>query len=240
MATLDTEDGNILDAEAVNWRRIVYPVAGLVIVLLGGLSIYYYQQNQRDQMELEARQAIFEAKTPEALRAVADQYPKTAQADFALIDAANLSLAQRDYAGAIQDYRRISDNPRGDAMLRDSAQVGLASALEANGKLDDAIAAYLTVAQRGKASPYAPFAYTSAARLYQQKGDKKNEREMLNEAVALGGDSPFIKEAQYQLKMMEPASTASNDIAAAILKAATNSMAHPSPAASPTNSAPAH
>jgi predicted negative regulator of RcsB-dependent stress response len=239
MATLDTEDGNILDAEAVNWRRIVYPVVGFVIILLGGLSIYYYQQSQRDQQELEARQAIFQARTPEALRAVANQYPKTVQADFALLEAASLSLAQRDYAGAIQDYRRISDNARGDAMLGDSARVGLASALEASGKLDDAIQAYLTVAHRGKASPYAPFAYTSAARLYEQKGDKKNERQILNEAVALGGDSPFIKEAQYQLKMMEPASPASNDIAAAILKAATKSMTHPSPAASPTNSAPA-
>jgi predicted negative regulator of RcsB-dependent stress response len=215
MATLETEDANILDADAVNWRKIVYPVVGAVVLLLGGLAIYYYQQSQRDEQETEARQAIVQSTTPEALRQVADQYPKTTQAGFALLGAGDLSMAQRDYAGAGKDYRRVADSSDADPILRDSARIGLGSALEADNKLDEAIEAYLTVAHRGKASPYAPFAYTSAARLYEQKNDKENERKILTEAAGMGGDSPFIKEADYRLKALErsapsPATPATN------------------------------
>lgn len=218
MAILDMSDGNIVDAESINWRRIAYPVVGFIVLLLGGLGIYYYQLSQRDQLETTARQEILQAKTAADLRKVADQYPKTTQATLALLDAANLSMTKRDYTGAAADYRRAADSTEADRTLRDSAQLGLGSAFEAANKIDDAIAAYLVVAHRGKAGPYAPFAYTSAARLYEQKNDKANERKTLGEAAALGGDSPFVKEAQYQLKALTPP---------------------PAPSAPPTTAAPA-
>jgi predicted negative regulator of RcsB-dependent stress response len=208
MATLENEDANILDVQAVNWRRIVYPVVGCIVVVLVGLGIYYYLQGQRDQREMQAREAILQARTPETLRAVAAQYSGTTQATFALLDAAGLSFTQHDYAGATADYQKISDDAKTDPVLRDSARIGLASVDEANGKTDDAIQTYLLVAHRGRSTPYAPFAYTSAARLYEQKGDHANEKQMLSQAAALGGESAFVKEAQYRLKLLEtPAPT---------------------------------
>jgi hypothetical protein len=91
--------------------------------------------------------------------------------------------------------------------LRDPAKLGLASAQEANGKTDDAINTYLEVARLGAKSPFAPFAYVSAAVLYDQRGDKVNERKILTEVAALDSDSPFVKQAQYKLKELTAAQT---------------------------------
>ena len=90
MATLQTQDANIFEREAVNWRLIVYPILALLVLVLGGLGLYYYQQSQRDEHELQARQEILKAKTPEALAQVADHFPGTSQANFALMAAAQL------------------------------------------------------------------------------------------------------------------------------------------------------
>ena len=36
MATLNTDDANILDAEAINWRLIVYPLVLAVVIIVVG------------------------------------------------------------------------------------------------------------------------------------------------------------------------------------------------------------
>ncbi len=45
------------------------------------------------------------------------------------------------------------------------------------------------------------------ATLYDQRGDKDNERKILTEAATLDPDSPFVKEAQFKLKQLNPQST---------------------------------
>ena len=202
MATLESDDSNILDAETINWRLVVYPILAALVVVVGGLGYYYYLQDQREQLEVSARAALVQAKTPEDLVKVADQFPGADQATLALLSAADGSFTKRDYAAAIADYQRIIQTVTTDAELRDSAQLGLASSLEANGKIDDAINAYLVVAQEGAKSPYAPFAYNAVGRLYQERGDKYKEREILTEAASLDPDSPFVKQAQFELKEM--------------------------------------
>ncbi len=205
MATLESDDSNILDAEAINWRLVVYPILAVLILVVGGLGYYYYLQNQREELEISARAAIVQAKSPEELVKVADQFPHSDQGTLALLDAADGSFAKRDFAAAIQDYQRIIQSATAPAELRDSAQLGLASALEANGKIDDAIKACLEVARSGAKSPYAAFACNAAARLYEERGDKDKEREILTEAASLDPDSPFVKQAQFKLKEMTAA-----------------------------------
>ena len=205
MATLESDDSNIIDAETTNWRLVVYPILAALVVAVGGFGYYYYLQAQREQLEASARGTLLQAKTPEELVKVADQFAGTDQGILARMNAADASFSKRDYAAAIADYQRITQPVTTDAELRDSAQLGLASSLEANGKIDDAINAYLDVARRGAKSPYAPFACNSAARLYDQRGDKDKEREILTEAASLDPDSPFVKQAQFQLKQMAAA-----------------------------------
>jgi predicted negative regulator of RcsB-dependent stress response len=162
MATLDTDEANLIDAETVNWRLIVYPVLAVLIVVVGGLGYYYYLQDQREQHEATARTALLQAKTPEEFTKVADQYPGTTQASLALTSAAKASFDKHDYTAAIADYQRIIKDSANDPELHDSAQLGIAASLEASGKTDDAVNAFLEVGRLGAKSPYAPYAYFAA------------------------------------------------------------------------------
>jgi hypothetical protein len=198
---------------------IVYPLLAVLVLVVGGFGIYVYLQNQRELHEGQARQALLQAKTPVALVQVAEDFPQTTHAVLALLQAAGLSFDQKDYAGAEKDYQRAIDAAGTTDLLRDSARLGLASAQEAAGDRSDAIANYLAVARRGNASPYAPYAYHAAAHLDEQAADVGNERKILTEAAALGGDSPFVKEAQSRLRTLSLGN-------------------FPSPGAAPTNPAP--
>jgi tetratricopeptide (TPR) repeat protein len=200
MAILQTDEANILDAEATNWRLIVYPILVALVVVVGGLGYYFYLQNQREELEASARAVLVQAKTPEELIKVADQFPGTDQATLALLGAAAASFDKRDYDAALKDYQQIAQDSKTNADLRGSAQIGIASSLEAAGKTDDAINAYLEVAQQDAKNPYAPFAYQSAARIYEERGDKDNEQKILSEAASLDPNSAFVKQAQYKLK----------------------------------------
>lgn len=233
---MESDDSNILDAEPFNWRLVIYPILVALVVVVGGLSYYYYLQQQRDQLEASARAALVAAKTPEELLKVAEQYPHADQATLALLSAASRSFSDRDFAAAIKDYQQVIQTPTTDPGLRDSAQVGLASALEASGKSDDAISTYLEVADQADKSPYAPFAYYSAARLYEERGDKENERRILTEAASLDPDSPFVKQAQQKLKEMTAA--AEPPLTANVPATATTPAANATPAV-PVPNAPA-
>ncbi len=140
MATLESNDSNILDAETINWRLVVYPIVAAVILLLGGFGYYYYLQSQRELLETQARAVLLQARTPEEFVKVADAFPKTDQATIALLSAAEGSFIKRDFAAAMADYQRIV-GAAADPELRDSAQLGLARSLEASGKPDDAVGA---------------------------------------------------------------------------------------------------
>jgi predicted negative regulator of RcsB-dependent stress response len=200
MATLEPGDGNIFDEEPMNWRPLVYSTVGAAILLLGAFSYYYYLQNQREELEAQAHEAFRRATTPEELVQVADRFARTDHATMALLRAAEESFSKQDYGAAIKDYQRIIDTVGTDPLLSNSAQIGLAASLEASGKIDDAIKTYLELARLGDKTPYAPYAYTATADLYDERGDKSNERKILTEATSLSPDSPFVKKAQFRLK----------------------------------------
>ncbi len=205
MSTLQTDDPNIIDAEAVNWRLIVYPVLVVLVVGLGALGYYYYQQSTRDAAEADARAALLKATTPAEFLKVAEQYPNAPdQAMLAVFSAANASFAQRDYDGAQTAYRKIIDNPALGVQWHDSANLGIASCDEAKGDMDKALSEYLEVAHRGDASPFAPYAYTCVARIYEQRGDKTTELAILGQAAELDPGAPSTRRAIEQLKALTP------------------------------------
>jgi len=205
MATLQTDEANIIDAEAVNWRLIVYPILLVLLAGAGALGYYYYLQNQRDEAETNARAALVKATTPEEFLKVADQFPHTDQAMLAILRAGALSLDKHDDDGALNAYRKITENPAIGAQWHDIAELGIASAHEAAKNTDRAIAAFLEVARRGAQSPYAPYAYNAVAQIYHQRGDTNDERQVLQEAAALDPDSPFTRQAQAKLKELSDA-----------------------------------
>jgi tetratricopeptide (TPR) repeat protein len=204
MSTLQTDEANIIDAEEVKWQWIVLPLVLVLLVAAGGFGVYYYLQMQQDAAEAEARTALLKATTPAEFLKVAEQYPKTDQAMLATFSAANASFDQRDYDGAQTAYRKIIDNPALSVQWRDSASIGIASCDEAKGDADKAINEYLEVARRGDASPFAAYAYNCVARIYDARGDKKTEGEILQQAAELNPDSPSARMAQERSKELTP------------------------------------
>ena len=212
MATLASDERNIIEAEDFNWRLVAYPIIAIVALLLIGFGIYYYELNQREQAEEAAAAALTAAKTQADIVKVADSYPETTQAAVALMRAADLSVAAKDFDNAKKDYQRVLDSKQAPVELRDSAQLGLAGVQEANGDVDNAIQSYLVIAQKGGASPFAAVAYHQVAAIYASRQDKVHEQQILQQEVRLGGDSPFVKEAADRLKELTPetAATATN------------------------------
>jgi predicted negative regulator of RcsB-dependent stress response len=214
MATLESDERNIVEADAINWRLMVYPLLAVAVVVIGGFGIYYYQLDQRDQAEMQARTALAAAKTPEEMVKVADDFPHTTQAALALLTAADTQFTAKDYTEALKDYQRVTDMAETPAELRDSAQLGLGSVQQADGKSDEAIQSYLEVAHKGDQSPFAPAAYYQTARIYDDRKDKSSEVRILQDAVRLGGDSIFVKQAASMLKSLETAPTSTSTNAA--------------------------
>jgi predicted negative regulator of RcsB-dependent stress response len=204
MAILESDERNIIEADEFNWRLVVYPILVVVAALLIGFGIYYYQLNQREQAEEAAATAISTAKTPADLNKIADTYPDTTQAAVAQMKSGALSLAAKDYPAAQKSYQAVLDSKQAPVELHDAAQLGLAAAQEASGKADDAIQTYLAVAQKGNESAFAPVAYHQVAAIYASREDKTNEEKTLQQAVRLGGDSSFVKQAAEQLKALTP------------------------------------
>jgi tetratricopeptide (TPR) repeat protein len=202
MSILMNDDRNIIEADSLNWRLIVYPIVFVALALLTGFGIYYYQLNQRELQETQAREALALAKTPEQMVKVADQYPRTIQASVALLSAGDASFTARDYTGAAQDYQRVASAKKAPPELRDSARIGLGASLEAAGKSEDAIRTYLEIAQKRNHSPFSPAAYYAVAQIYASRQD---EQRTLEQTVQLGSDSPFVKDAATQLKAFAPA-----------------------------------
>jgi tetratricopeptide (TPR) repeat protein len=230
MAILQTDDANLIESETINWRLIVYPILAVLVIGVCGLGYYYYKLNQREDNETNARALLVKATTPEEFLKVADQYPGTDQATIAIMSAASAFFDKHDYDGALSAYNKILADTSLGAQWYDSATLGTASVYEATGKVDQALAAYLEVAHQGDKSAYAPYAYNSAARVYDGRGDKENERLILGEAAALDPDSTFTKQAQYKLKELNTAAAPPMTV---------NVPATPAAAPAPISSAPA-
>jgi predicted negative regulator of RcsB-dependent stress response len=205
MAGTEFDERNIIEGDPVNWRLIVYPILAGLVMLLAGFGIYYYQLNQREQAEEQAAAALGDAKTADDMAKVADQYPRTVQAGVALMRAADLFYSQDNFDAALKDYQRVTGLKQAPTELRDSAQLGVAATQEADGQGDAAIQSYLTVAHKGSRSPFSPVAYHQAAQIFADRKDKASEAQLLQQAVQLGGDSPFVKDAADQLKALAPA-----------------------------------
>ena len=89
------------------------------------------------------------------------------------------------------------------------------------------------MARRGAKSSYAPCAYFSAARLYEERGDKDNERKILTEAATLDPDSQFVKQAQLKLKEMTAAAQPPLTVQAPATNATPAAAPVPSPVPAP-------
>ena len=158
-----------------NKNRLIGAAAALVVVV----GLYYFIGWRHDQSEITAGQALTQllvaasTTTPEQSAAsfakLANDYSGTAAAQRAQLQAAAAWFGVGRYADAQKQFQSaLEANATG--ALGSTAALGVASSLEAQGKLDEATAAYRKVTLQFPDSAAAAPAKFALGRIAEQQG----------------------------------------------------------------------
>ena len=157
-------------------KKLIFTVAAVV---LGGTLIFSYVSWHAEQQEIQAGQDFTAAmlsqptagsakQFAENMLTVANRHPGTSAAVRAQLQAATAFYVNADYADAQAQFQKLLDsNP--ESFFRATASLGVAASLEAQGKTDQAIAAYQTTAAYSD-SAAAESANFALGRLYESQG----------------------------------------------------------------------
>jgi len=201
MSRFDLTDTNVFEEETPWFRSpAVLLLTGVIVVALFGFLIDRLVENHRDS-QTEAFLAVYsQAATP-------DDKLKVAQAHLDLPDTAvelltlgaTFSQASQ-YPSAQTAFGLVADKfPK--SPLADAGRLGEAEALEAQGKLDDALPLLQQIAGDG----YRPAAYLAEARIREDKKDFSGARQALQDLIAKYPESSFVSQAKEKLAAL-PAS----------------------------------
>lgn len=232
---------------------------GFVVAVIVGFAVAAYRWKTQ-QTEVAASDALLEVRTPlmagekprppsaSAYLKVVGDYPGTEAAERALLLAAGALFAEGKYAEAQTQFSRFLDEQARHPLAADAAY-GKAAALEAQGKLDEALAAYQGwLTQFPKAAP-ADGVKLAIARIYEIKQQPASALKVYEEISGTNSPSATSTEAARRKEHLlgkfpelartnAPAASVTNANPVAVRPSATAaSGATPPPAA--TNSAPA-
>jgi predicted negative regulator of RcsB-dependent stress response len=150
----------------------------IVAVVAFLVSFYFWRQGQR---EVQASEALTRAtvdmgfkngmrvESPDAYLKVVTDYPGTAAAGHALLQAAAALFEEGKYTEAQAQFERFS-HEYVDSPYLPEASLGVAACLDAEGKTADAAAAYEGVAKNYAGDTVAPQAQFALARIYESQG----------------------------------------------------------------------
>ena len=218
----------LLDS-GLTWEKYKLPfVAAVAALALGfaGWSIYESQQSKN----AAAASALFDAaKTEGDYLKVIDTYPGSSAAANAYLLLGRAKYNAKDYAGAAQAWRDFAAKFPKHQLVPD-ALTGEASALEAQGKLDEARVMYQRVATSYQSSYVAPLARISEAELLLAQGKKDEAKHVYEDVIASSQNSYAGQMAEQGLKTLNVLPAPGTNPAAS---------APAAPAASPAVAAPA-
>jgi len=178
---------------AKHGKRITTAVVAVVILAL----VFLYWQHQSSQQGEQAADSLARATNVASLEQVTRDYPKSPVAAEALSRLADVYYRNGNYAEAASTYERIArDFPTHP--LAELAKVGLAGILEAQGNLDGASTQYLQIVGSNPNNYVANAAKMGLARCLEGQGRKKEARQIYEELLALGQNSPWFPQAYLQ------------------------------------------
>jgi len=196
---VDPDDAVMMRAaEMAEWTRknarVVLITAAVALVLVGGFlyyRIYKSQRAERAAMQFLQVQATLPNDTTQAIRQLesfASRLDGTAEAAEARLSAAQLWLLKGQPAKALEDIRPVAD---GGTPVAEQGMALMGSALSQAGKRQEAIDAYLKLADRTKLAYVKEDALTQAALLREQAGDWRGAAELWGRAASsMEKDSP--------------------------------------------------
>ena len=224
-------------------KKLVAWGAG-VVVIAGFIGAFYFWR--QGENEVAASEALSHADagrvvegvkrngSPETFLKVAAEYPGTAAAGRALLQAAAALFAEEKYSEAQAQFERFSREYSSSPFLP-QARLGVAACLDAQGKTADAMSAYEDLARKYPSANVAPQAEFALARIYESQG-KLEQAWSLYEKLAqqLGLNDSMGSEAGIraeELKAKLPAASTSPSPAAT----AVPQISFPTPSVPTTN-----
>ena len=188
-------------------------IGGGVAIVVAAL-IYSYIAWHRGQNEIAAGEAFTQlifseagvaspSQEADAFQALASKYPGTAAATRAQLQAAGVLFESGNFPEAAAQFQRFADSHSG--VLAATAILGYGAALEAQGKLDEAAAAYQRLSGN-RVNPDASLqAQFSLGRLAERNGKLAQAESYYESAAQVGRAGGTIsEEAQgraYEIKM---------------------------------------
>src|SRR6266850_1947215 len=178
---------------AEHGKRITTAVVAIGIL---GLVLLYWRRQSSTQGE-QAADSLARATDVALLEQVVRDFPKSPVAAEALSRLADVYYQNGKYAEAASTYERIArDYP--SHPLAESAKLSLAEVLEAQGNLDGASAQYLQIVNSNPNSYVANAARMGLARCFVAQGRKKEARQIYEEMLAAGQNSPWFAQSYLQ------------------------------------------
>ncbi len=190
------------------YHKSILAAVALIVLGLVGYGIYRYNQARQTAA---AGAALAQATTEDELRQVIDNYPGSiAAGDASLLLAGKLRDNDQKYDDALQVLQDFMDkNPTNPLVA--GADLSYAETLEAEGKLDDAIARYEEVNAKYSDSYAAPLAVMAEANILKSQGKLDEARRLYDTFITQFPDSLLGPAAQAEKTLLRaPAASAAS------------------------------
>jgi predicted negative regulator of RcsB-dependent stress response len=169
-------------------QRRVWLVTGGIIALITAVSLYGSYTTYRDGKGASALTEALkaeDAKKPELLKKVAEDYGSSAAGTWAKIEIAQLTLAQGDTDMAIADLQAVRKSTAKDNPLTPLLLFKLAGLLENKNDQEQALALY---DELSRFKGFEAVAYEAMGRIYELQDKKDKALEMYQKYLAAGGE----------------------------------------------------
>lgn len=234
----------------VNRKRVIVGLVAVLAVVVIGYVLYW----MRGQSNLRADDALLvlrptpansdskPAASPEDFLKVASEHPSTPTAERALLLAAGRFYDEGKYAEAQAQYEQALAHDA-SGLLAPLAALGVATSLDAQDKVDAAMAAYQAVVSKYPDSPSAADAKMAMASLHESRNEPALALKLYDELTAnrAAGRSAMMASAKREELLKQHPELAKTN-APVTLPVAVSSVTNAAPAtnAAPvTNAAPA-
>lgn len=176
-------------------QRTAWIITGCVVALISAVSLYgsytTYREGKAASALTEALKAE-EAKKPELLKKVVDDYGSASAGLWARIEIAQLALAQGDVDKAIADLQAVRKATDKDNPLTPLLLFKLAGLHENKNDLEQALALYSELSQF---EGFAAGTYEAMGRIYEQQNKKDKALEMYQKYLAEGSEEGAVPAA---------------------------------------------
>jgi tetratricopeptide (TPR) repeat protein len=177
------------------WWMIILSFA----VLIGGFVVLQSKMKE-EQRRGEAAKQFASAQTPEELKKIVQDYPKTEAALSAQLTLGDRYYQEAQYSDAKNVYLEILKQPT--SAVSPMAKYGLGAIEETQGRAEEALQIYRSIPQDFEHSPQAPLALYSAARILERQGKLEDAYQTYEKLSAQFSKSSWTRQAEQRLKSL--------------------------------------